>query len=104
MFLNLDEDYKNIFSDLSQADGKAYIKEFLCHSTISFTGRVTYSTLHTNSFRLRTWSQKATRPFHLKTRERCSLLRSQTVLKSRFALWMLDMFQWWVFLRRWLKF
>jgi hypothetical protein len=42
MFLNLDEDYKNIFSDISETEGKAYIKKFLCHSTVSFTGRVTY--------------------------------------------------------------
>jgi hypothetical protein len=41
-FINLDEDYKSIFSDLSEADGKAYIKEFSCHSTVSFTGRLTY--------------------------------------------------------------
>jgi pimeloyl-ACP methyl ester carboxylesterase len=42
MFMNLDEDYKNIFSNLSKANGKAYIKEFSCHSTVSFTGRLTY--------------------------------------------------------------
>jgi hypothetical protein len=102
MFLNLDEDYKNIFSDISETDGKAYIKKFLCHSTVSFTGRVTYPAY---KFIPTTYLiPEGDMVTHLKTREICSLLLRQTVLRSGFALWMLDMFQWWVFLRRWLKF
>ncbi|KAL5313416.1 hypothetical protein ACEPPN_019149 [Leptodophora sp. 'Broadleaf-Isolate-01'] len=42
MYLNPEEDYKNIFSDFPEAQGRAYMAQMPHHSTISFSGELTY--------------------------------------------------------------
>ncbi|CZR54075.1 uncharacterized protein PAC_03958 [Phialocephala subalpina] len=42
MTMNYDEDWKNIFSDMSEEDGRHYMNLMPNHSTISFSGRLEY--------------------------------------------------------------